>query len=346
MIPSFRPSLSRVDFIHIRDILRTGRIVAGPWTARLETAVAGSIGKRKGLACASGTSALHLALRALGVGPGDRVLIPSFTCAAVLHAVRHAGAEPAVMDVDPATLNPSPADASRAAVRRTKAIILAHSSGHPSVIEDFHGLGLPIIEDCCLAAGARVDGRPVGSRGEAAVFSFHATKPACAGAGGLAAASTARVAARLRDLASSDMRADDTECFSVPMSDLTAGLALSQWHHLPIFLRRRRELAQRYRAELGPVCTVPADVPGAEPSYHHFLVRVRNAGRFVEECRRAGVDCDRPVHKPLHRYLGLVRSGADESWRRWACIPLYPALTERQVRTVLNTVRPILARSV
>lgn len=346
MIPSFRPLLAASDFAHVRDILRTGRVAAGPWSARLEAAVAASVDKRPGLACSSGTAALHIGLVALGVRPGDRVLVPSLTCAAVLHAVRHAGAFPALMDVDPDTLNPTPDHARRAAGRRAKAIVLTHCSGHPVSVGAFQSLGLPIIEDCCLAAGAEIDGSPVGSRGQLAVFSFHATKPACAGAGGLVCASEPRAAARLRDLASCDMRDDDADRYSAPMSDLTAGLALSQWRRLPSFLRRRRALARRYREALGPSARVPVDASGARPSYHHFLVKVKDAARFIGAARRAGIDCDRPVYKPLHQYLALDRPGAEEAWRRWAVIPLYPALAERDIRTVIRTIGPLLDRSV
>ncbi len=346
MIPLFRPDLRPADFAHVREILRTGWIAPGRFSKKLEENVAKSLGKRPATACASGMTALNLSLRALGVKAGDRVLIPSYTCAAVLQAVRHAGAEPDLMDCDPGTLNPSPDDARKARTPKTRAVVLVHASGHPSRVSDFRFLGVPIIEDCALAAGAEIDDKPVGSFGDAAVFSFHATKPVCAGAGGLACAKDAKTAAILKDLTRYDMREDSKLRFSASMSDLTAGLALSQWRRLRSFVQKRRALASLYRQELGASLVEPIDVRGAKPSYHHFLLNVKDAARFIATCRRAGVSCDRPVYKPLHRYLGLRRPGAEKAWRRWAMLPLYPAMTDAQARAVPRLVRPILERSV
>lgn len=346
-VPSFKPDLSPADFDYIKDILRSGHVAQGPLAQKLESEVSFSIGVRHGIATSSGTSALHLALLAVGVHPGDRVLIPAFSCAALAHAVHHAGAQPILMDIDPMALNPDPDMARKALRARTKAIVLTHTSGYPVPIKRFRTLGIPIVEDCCLSAGAEIGGRPAGSFGDAAVFSFHATKPACGGSGGMACTNDSGVAARLRDLNEYDQRRDYRVRYNYKMSDLTAGLALAQWKRLPEFLYRRRELAGLYLKALDlPKEALPRLFAGAKPSYHHFLIRVLKTADFIRESRQAGISCERPVFKPLNRYFSQNGSlpGTEEAWRTLSTIPLYPALTEAQAQKVIKAVKPLLSR--
>ena len=131
----------------------------------------------------SGTAALHLALAAMGVGPGDEVVVPSFVCSALLNAVTVTGASPVMAEIDPATLNLDPQDVERRLTLRTKAVVVPHMFGLPADLDRLLALGVPLVEDCAQAIGARYRGRPVGSHGKAAIFSFYATKVLATGEG-------------------------------------------------------------------------------------------------------------------------------------------------------------------
>lgn len=349
MIPSFRPALAASDFAYIKRLARTGWLAPGPLAARLEAETARTLRRAAACAVSSGTAALHLALESLKLKPGSKVLVPSFACASLPHAVRHAGLEPVYMDCDPRTLNPDADHARKASRKGARALVLTHTGGYPAPVAPFRALGLPIVEDCCQAAGATIAGRPAGSFGDAAVLSFAATKPVTGGLGGMVLGSRA-IAAVARDLSVYDDRDDLRPRWNYELSDLNAGLALAQWRRLGAFTARRRALARRYRAELetsaGTASVFPELAKNCEPNFFYFIVLPRDAASFIARARRAGVDCGRPVYRPLHRYAAGPRlPGADEAFKRCVTVPLYPALTDAEARTVVNRVGPILRDS-
>jgi dTDP-4-amino-4,6-dideoxygalactose transaminase len=343
VIPHSRPSLGAAEAEAAAGVLRSGQVVQGSEVAAFQAEVAARMGLRGGVAVASGTAALHLALLALKVGPGDAVLFPSYTCAAVLHAVRLAGAEALPADVDPATGNLDPDAARRARTPRCRALILVHAFGWPADVEAFRGLGLPIIEDCAQALGATVGGRPVGSRGEAAICSFYATKVIATGEGGMLLSDRPEVLAVARDLRAYDEAPDARLRFNYKMTDLQAAVGRVQLGRLPELLGRRAAIADTYRKVLAdaPV-TLPAEVPGR--IYYRFVVRVPGgAEAALEAFARRGITCRRPVHTPLHRLVGLEGfPGAEEAWRTFLSLPCAPALTEGEVARVAEAARAIL----
>ncbi|HLE42853.1 MAG TPA: aminotransferase class I/II-fold pyridoxal phosphate-dependent enzyme, partial [Methylomirabilota bacterium] len=218
----------------------SGQIAQGPRVAEFERAMAARLEARGGVAVSSGTAALHLALLALGVGPGDEVLVPSYACAALLHAVRAAGAVPRPVDVDPATFNLDPDAAKRASSARTRALIAVHAFGLPADLEPLRALGVPVVEDAAQALGARCGRRPVGGLGEVGVLSFYATKLMTTGEGGMLVSGDARLLAAARDLREYDEKPDDRPRFNYKLTDLAAALGLAQLARLDGFLARRQ----------------------------------------------------------------------------------------------------------
>ncbi|HEV8662902.1 MAG TPA: aminotransferase class I/II-fold pyridoxal phosphate-dependent enzyme [Candidatus Methylomirabilis sp.] len=345
VIPHSRPSLGTAEVEAAAAVLRSGQVAQGPQVAAFEAEVAARLGLRGGAAVASGTAALHLALLALEVGPGDAVLIPSYTCAALLHAVRLAGAEPLLADVDPATGNMDPEAAARAKGSRCRALIPVHTFGWPADVEALRGLGVPIIEDCAQALGATAGGRPVGSSGEAAICSFYATKLIATGEGGMVLSSQPEVLAAVRDLRAYDEPPDGRLRFNYKMTDLQAAVGRAQLGRLPEFLGRRAAIAATYRKALADApIALPPEVPGRV--YYRFVVRVPGgAGPALEAFARQGVTCRRPVHTPLHRLLGQEGfSGAEEAWRTSLSLPCAPALTDGEVTRVAEAAQAILGR--
>ncbi|MDP6483086.1 MAG: DegT/DnrJ/EryC1/StrS family aminotransferase, partial [Nitrospinota bacterium] len=175
-------------------------MVDGLQTRAFEQAVAGQTGTAWGIAVTSGTTALHLALLGLGVGAGDRVVLPSFVCVALLHAIRYVGAEPIVVDVDPETMNLDPDALKHTAPAGLKAVIVPHMFGLPAPVDAILSLGIPVIEDCALAIGATDHGRPVGGQGSLGICSFYATKMLATGEGGMVVGQDSALEARIQDL--------------------------------------------------------------------------------------------------------------------------------------------------
>ncbi len=345
VIPHSRPSLGAAEAKAAAAVLRLGQVAQGPEVAAFEAEVAARMGLRGGVAVASGTAALHLALLALKVGPGDAVLLPSYTCAALLHAVRLAGAEPVLADVDPATGNLDPEAARRARTPHCRALILVHAFGLPADAEALRGLGLPIVEDCAQALGATAGGRPVGSRGEMAICSFYATKVIATGEGGMLLSDRPEVLAVARELRAYDEAPDARLRFNYKMTDLQAAVGRVQLGRLPELLGRRAAIAETYGKALddAPV-SLPAEVPGR--IYYRFVIRVPGgAEAALQAFAGRGITCRRPVHTPLHRLLGKEGfPGAEEAWRTSLSLPCAPALTDGEVTRVAEAARAILGR--
>lgn len=347
MIPHSRPDLKASDFAYIREILRTRQVAGGRLVGQLEHAFRRAARTRYAASASSGTAALHLGLLALNVGPGDEVMAPSYTCAAVLHAIQYTGAQPRLLDIDDKTLNVTGATVRRSLTRRTKALIVTHTFGFPGPLDELLEIGVPVIEDCALALGARYRGRPVGSMGALSVFSLYATKIVCAGQGGMLCTNDARIIRRVRDLNGPDQRTDWRPRYNYKLSDLAAGLALSQIKRLPSLVARRRTIAARYQeAFVQSGVEFQHAVPGTEPNYYRFVIRTPRAAAVIAAARKAGIGCDLPVFRPLHQYFsgdgGRGFPATNAVFRSAVSIPIYPSLSNREISWIAQRMRRIL----
>src|ERR671922_678105 len=194
------PAVGEEEIAAVAETLRSGWLTTGPAAAELERRFAEYVGAQHALAVASGTAALHLALLALGVGPGDEVITTSITWPATTNVVVHAGATPVFADVREADLNIDPEHVPALVTERTKAIMPVHLAGQPCDLEPLWALGLPVIEDAAHAAESRYRGRKIGGLSEATCFSLYATKNIAAGEGGLVATNRADVAEAVEQL--------------------------------------------------------------------------------------------------------------------------------------------------
>ncbi len=325
-------------------MIRRGWVAQGPEVAAFERELAGRLGVEAAAAVSSGSAALELALRALDVGPGHEVVIPTYVCDALHHAVRRVGATPVLADADRGTLSLSAADARARLTPRTRCVIVPHAFGLGVDLAPFLALGVPVIEDCAQALGARVDGRPVGAAGALAVCSFYATKLLTTGEGG-AVAGPEPLVARVRDLREYDEREDLIPRGNAKLSDLAAALGRSQLARFDAFVARRRAVAARYRARLaGLPCALPPDV-GPRHVFHRFVVEIERAPDTVQAALAArAVAARRPVFRPAHRALGLPGfPEAERLWRRALSLPCYPTLTDGEVDRVVAALGEALA---
>jgi len=346
VIPHSCPSLGEAEAQAVTDVIRAGRIAQGEKVVEFERALANMTGQAQGVAASSGTAALFLALKGLGIGPGDEVIIPSFVCTALWHAVSYAGATPVLVDIDPVPYHPSPAAVTRAITRKTKAVIVPHLFGLPADLSELEKSGVPIIEDCAQALGASMGGRPVGSVGDLTVCSFYATKLITTGEGGMVLGRAEPCMARIRTLRQYD-EADALEpAFNYKMTELQGALGLCQIKALPGFIKRRQAIAAQYADALrGLKADPPAGIPHHDHVFYRYVVRLQDpVESALEKFAELGVHCRRPVFKPIHRYLGLRGfPGTDSAWERALSIPIYPSLTDADVERIAGAMRTVLA---
>ncbi len=338
MIPHSRPTVSEEDALRVAAVVRSGRLAQGPEVEAFERELARRLDVAAAAAVSSGSAALELALRALDVGRGHEVVVPTYACDALHHAVARCGGTPVLADADPETLGLSAKDAVRRLSPRTRAVVVVHPFGLAVDVEQFLALGVPVVEDCAQAIGARADGRPVGSRGALAVCSFYATKLLTTGEGG-AVAGPAEHVGRTRDARDYDEREDLVPLFNYKLTDMQAALGRSQLVRLDAFIARRRAIAARYRAALAGVagCHVAADA-GERHVFHRFIVAVeRPLARVIERLARRGVTARRPVFRPIHRALGIDGyPEAERLWEQSLSLPCYPLLTDADVDVVVT----------
>jgi perosamine synthetase len=294
-VPFARPSLTGDEEAAVASVIASGWISQGPRVQEFEAAFADRVGATDAVATTSCTTALALALYVSGVGPGDEVIVPSLSFIATANAVWHCGAKPVFADIDPHTYNLDPAAAERALSPRTRAIMPVHQVGLPADMDAFLELssryGLALVEDAACAIGASYKGRPIGSLGPLACFSFHPRKVITTGEGGMIAEQDPDVAARLRRLRQHAMDLSDLarhsahdvvfesypeRGFNARMTDMQAALGLCQLRALDGILERRRRIAERYTAGLEdiPNLELPYEPPYAQRTWQSYCVRV------------------------------------------------------------------------
>jgi len=344
IIPHSRPSIDRSDIKAVSQVLASGRIAQGEKVKEFEDAVALYVGKKYGVAVSSGTSALHLALLSLGVGPGDEIIMPSYVCSSPYFATLHARAVPKIVDIDLSNFNIC-ADAVGPEISpKTKAIIVPHMFGNPAELDPLLELGVPVIEDCAQSLGAEYKSRRVGSFGELSVFSFYATKMITTGEGGMILTNDEQKYARILELRDYDKKALTPVKYNYKMTDLQASLGISQLHKLPGFIERRRRIASIYSAALSEHrIGLPTATPDSRGVFYRYVVMVDNMERIREETHRDGIICERPVFKPLHSDFATVECpNSDTAHNHALSIPLYPGLSGEEIDYVVARLQETL----
>jgi dTDP-4-amino-4,6-dideoxygalactose transaminase len=267
-----KPDVGEEELAEIREVLDSGQLTMGPKVAEFEALLADAAGAEHAVAVSSGTAALHVAVLALGIGPGDEVLVPAYTFPATANVVALVGATPVLVDVDPVTMNMDPADAARRVTPRTKAVLAVHLFGRPARIEELPQL--PVLEDAAGALGATHGGRACGSLGELGCFSFHPRKIVTTGEGGAVTTNDPALAERARSLrhhgwSPSDGYADMPEpAFNYRLADVLCALGIPQLRRLDELHAAYERVAAGYAERLAGLDVV---LPGADPGDRHGL---------------------------------------------------------------------------
>lgn len=350
----YRALKPEIDAAVLR-VLDSAQFVLGDEVTAFEREFAAFCGARETVAVNSGTSALHLALLAAGVGPGDEVITVPFTFVATVAAVLYAGARPVLVDIDPRTSCMSPEQVERAITPRTKAIVPVHLYGHPAdmdpILEIARRHGVRVIEDAAQAHGAEYRGRRCGSMGDIACFSFYPGKNLGAyGEGGAAVTSDPALAKTMRLLRSwgEERRYEHKlQGFNYRMDGIQGAILRVKLRHLDAWTEARRARAADYHAALAGAAVTPAEAPDCRHVYHVYAVRVANRDAMRTQLQtegiQTGVHYPIPVHlQPAYRSLGY-RAGdlpvAESTAGEVLSLPMYPELTREQVGVVAAAVR-------
>ena len=340
----------------IARVLDSGSFILGPEVGALEDEFAAHLGAEHAIGVANGTDAITIALRAMGVGPGDEVVVPSFTFYASAEAIPPTGARPVFCDIDPATYCVTPETVAAALTPRTKAIIVVHLFGNVAPVKAIEALGVPVLEDAAQAAGSLgADGRP-GSLGTAATFSFFPSKNlGCFGDGGAIVTSDADIAERARVLrfhGSRDKVSYAQVGYNSRLDELQAAVLRVQLPHLDGWSDGRRAAAAHYEAAgLGDLVELPAVAPGARPAWHLYVVRSERADLLSAALNEAGIGNRAYYRTPVHRQAAMREfaderhelPGTDEAARSHLAIPMSPVLSAEQAAAVTEAARAALA---
>lgn len=371
MIPYGKQTIEQDDIQAVVDVLKSDFLTTGPKIAEFEQTVADYVGAKYAVAISNGTSALHAACFAAGIGPGDEVITTPLTFAASANCVLYCGGTPVFADVDPKTYNIDPEDIRRKITDRTKAIIAVHLAGQPCDMDAIHSIarehGLIVIEDGAHALGSVYKGKRVGSLSDMTTFSFHPVKPITTGEGGMIVTDNEDFYKKMILFRSHGITRDDSMMtrndgpwfyqqfdlgYNYRITDIQCALGCSQMKKLDRFLARRKEIVARYNeafADCDNIIT-PYQLSDTESGWHLYIVQVKNCDRrqVFENMREKGIGVNvhyipvymHPYYQE-HGYENVHCANAEEIYSHIISLPLYPGLTSEQQDYVIDTLKSL-----
>ena len=368
-IPLSAPDIGEQEIQAVAEVLRSTQLSLGPKLEEFENCVAKYVDAAHAIAVNSGTSGLHLCIRALGIGEGDEVIVPSFTFVAVANAVRYERATPVFVDIEPQRLNLDPNRIEEAITARTKAIIVVHTFGCPADIEEILAIArkhhLYVIEDACEALGAGYKGRKVGGLGDAGVFGFYPNKQITTGEGGVVVTQNEKLAGRIKSLRNHG-RSDSEDWYqhgelgyNYRISELNCALGIAQLRRIDAILERREAIAKTYTEKLTNAAQLILPSGAATDrriSWFVYVVRLAphsseaQRDHIVRQLKSRGIGAGRyfaPIHlQPVYR--AAVRRAAlpitESIAPRCLALPFFNRIQDDQIEEVCQSLMHLVGQ--
>ena len=376
-LPFAVPHITQAEIDEVVDTLRNGWLTTGPKTKRFEREFARKVDAPYAVAVNSATAAMHLALDAIGLQPGDEVIVPVYTFTASAEVIIYFRARPVFVDVDPVTCNLNPMQLEKCITPRTRAIIVVHIAGLPAEMDSILSIArahnLPVIEDAAHAFPTRYRGRMIGSMGDLTAFSFYATKTLSTGEGGMLTTANAEYAERASMQSLHGISRDAWKRYSAEgswyyeviqagykynMTDIAAALGLHQLARCDWLLERRQTIAKRYTEVFSqwPELVTPPDPPHVEHAWHLYMLRLQldrltiTRDAFIQELARANIGTSVhfiPLHlHPFYRETCQLVPGdfpvALDIYQRVISLPIYPGMSDDDVEDVIAAIGRII----
>lgn len=343
MIPHNRPFISKDDISKVVRILDSKKISDGSQVKNLEKRFSNFFLKGKSCALSSGTSALYLALKYLSKKKKLTVGLPTYACSALLNAVNFAGAKPVIFDINSETFN---LDINKID-QKVDIIIVVHTFGSPASINNYYNFCNKIIEDCCHSIGGEYKGKKIGSSGDAAIFSFYATKIITSGQGGLIWSKNRDIINKAINFREFDLVKKYKPRFNLKLTDLQAGLVESQLNKIKIIKEKRNKIYKRYLMECSKKFELQSGFDGKSTIPYRFIIKLPNKksrNKLRSEFLKKNIISINPIEKfeLLHRYLKLKPKKFEISEKlvdQNLSVPIYPDLKDREVEKVCEVIR-------
>jgi dTDP-4-amino-4,6-dideoxygalactose transaminase len=348
-----KPTVGLRERVAVDAVLRSGMLAQGKRVAEFETRFSNVIGSKNSVALNSGTSALHLLLLAHGIGPGDEVIVPSFTFAATANAVALTGATPVFADIEIGSMCLDPIDVARKISARTRAVMPVHLFGNMANMQELEALtqknGLLLLEDAAQAHIASFDGRLAGTWGDGSAFSFYPTKNMTSGEGGMVCLKSDEVTRKLRLLRNQGMEKryeNEVWGFNNRMTDIHASIGIVQLSKLQKNTNRRRAIAAEYSSKIRGV-ELPESSKNVYHVYHQYTVRVAEEQRetFMQKLKLKGIPTDIYYPIPVHRLPSFASKellpNTERVARTCLSLPMHPGLTKSQVGRIIRSVNDV-----
>ncbi len=365
-IPYGRQSINDNDIQAVVDVLKSDFLTTGPKIEEFEQCVAKYTGAKYAVAISNGTSALHAACFAAGIGEGDEVITTPITFVASANCVLYCGGTPVFVDIDPKTYNISPEEIEKKITSKTKAIIPVHYAGQPCDMDAIFSIArkynLIVIQDAAHALGADYKGKKIGSFGDMTTFSFHPVKHITTGEGGMILTNNEEFYKKLVLFRSHGITRNPEQMFknegawyyeqldlgyNYRMTDIQCALGISQMKRLDEFVEKRRALVERYNQAFQNIegITIPFMEKNCNSSWHLYVIQVENRKEVFDKLRVAGIGVNVhyiPVYKHPHYqnngYSNVVCENAENLYEHMISLPLYPDLTEKEQNYVIEKV--------
>ena len=336
------PDLGEEELAAVAAVFESGQLTMGPKVAEFEAGLAEACEVDHAVAVSSGTAALHLAVLALGIGPGDEVIVPAYTFPATANVVALAGATPVLVDVDPETMNLRPEAVADAVTERTRAVLVVHLFGRPARWEEIQAVvpeGVMLLEDAAGALGARRGGRACGGLGRLGCLSFHPRKIVTTGEGGAVTTNDGELAETIRSMRHHGWRGTDMPGpgLNYRLPDILCALGSSQLRRLDALLEERERLAAAYTERLTGHVQTPSSDPGDRHGLQAYVVLLERRDEALGALHEAGIQAQIGTYA-LHR-LGAYEDqgpfpGADAAYERALALPFHNRLTEEDIDRV------------